>query len=110
VLEGFLAFQLPLTGRGVVCFHHETPLLERILEPVTRSLNPEAARSLLKVRADATAQKRVAELAEKCNEGTLSEAERSEYDMYIWAGKIVALLQANARTLLVKGVSEPHSR
>jgi hypothetical protein len=87
----------------------DAPLLERILEPVTRSLNQEAAQSLLRVRADVQAQARVAELAEKCNEGTLSEAERSEYEMYIWAGKIVALLQANARMLLAKGRSEPPS-
>ena len=87
----------------------EKPLLERILEPVTRSLNQEAARSLLRVRANAKDQARVAELAQKCNEGTLSEAERSEYDMYVWAGKIVALLQANARIILSKNASESYS-
>jgi hypothetical protein len=86
------------------------PLIERILEPVTRSLNQEAARSLLRVRADAKDRARVAELAEKCNEGTMTESERSEYDMLIWAGKIVALFQASARRLLAEAKSEPHSQ
>ena len=87
----------------------DIPVLNRILEPVTRSLNPEAARSLLNVRADASAQARVAELAEKCNTGTISDDERDEYEMYIWAGKIVALFQAQAKVLLAKDVSQPHS-
>jgi hypothetical protein len=87
----------------------DAPVLDRILEPVTRSLNPEAARSLLNVRADAGARARVAELAEKCNAGTMSEDERAEYEMYIWAGKIVALFQAQAKVLLAKDVSQPHS-
>jgi hypothetical protein len=77
-----------------------TPVLDRILDPVTRSLNAEAARSLLDLRADATTRARVAELADRCNEGVLSEDERAEYEMYIWAGKVVALLQAKARALL----------
>jgi hypothetical protein len=84
-----------------------TPVLDRILDPVTRSLNSEAARSLLKLRAGPQERARVAELASKCNEGTLSESDRAEYEMYIWAGKIVALLQAKARVLLAEGVAPP---
>jgi hypothetical protein len=84
-------------------------LLDRLLDPVTRSLNPEAAQALLQVRADAQAQARVAELADKCNEGTLSEGERAEYDTYVWAGRMVALFQAKARLLLSKGANPPRS-
>jgi hypothetical protein len=87
-----------------------TLLLEQILEPVTRSLNSEAAQSLLDVRADALTQAHVAELAAKCNEGTMSEAERAEYEMYIWVGRMVALLQANARALLAKDLAKSTSR
>ena len=87
----------------------DTPLLERLFEPVARSLNPEPAQSLFNVRADAKARARVAALAEKCHEGTLSEEERAEYEMYIWAGKLVALLQAKARALPAKGAKQPLS-
>ena len=48
----------------------EVAFLERILKPIASFLNAEAARSLLKVRADSKDQARVSELAEKCNLGT----------------------------------------
>jgi len=44
-------------------------LLERLLEPVSRSLNAEAAKELIKLKADPKTQARVDELARKCNEG-----------------------------------------
>jgi hypothetical protein len=77
-----------------------TEVLDRLLEPVGRCLSPRAARRLVGLRADDTAQKRVQELAEKCNEGTLSDAERSEYEAYIMAANVVAILQAKARARL----------
>jgi hypothetical protein len=75
-------------------------LLDRLLEPVGRCLSEEAARELASLRADAEAQARVSELAEKCNEGTLSAEERAEYESYVMAASIVAILQAKARARL----------
>ena len=75
-------------------------ILKRILGPVSSSLNDEAARKLIGLRADRKAQARVAELAEKCNEGELSPRERREYEMYVMAGHFVAILQAESRILL----------
>jgi hypothetical protein len=74
--------------------------LERILEPVSSSLNDEAARKLVGLKADRKARARVARLAEKCNEREFSPAERREYEMYVMAGHLVAILQAQARVLL----------
>jgi hypothetical protein len=75
-------------------------LLNRLLEPVGRCLSEEAARALVGLRADEEAQARVGELAEKCNEGTLSAEERAEYEAYVMAAGIVAILQAQARARL----------
>ena len=75
-------------------------LLERLLEPVSRSLNAEAARELIKLKADAKTQARVDELARKCNEGDLTSSERLEYERYVTAGNLVAILQAKARLIL----------
>ena len=75
-------------------------LLERLLEPVSRSLNAEAAKELIKLKADAKTQARVDELARKCNEGDLTPSERLEYDRYVTAGNLVAILQAKARLIL----------
>jgi len=76
--------------------------LERLLKPVSRNLNAEAARNLLRLKADAKTQARVDELAGKCNEGQLTAAERVEYEGYVAAGTVIAILQAQARLLLAK--------
>lgn len=72
-------------------------ILDRLLEPVSSSLNDEAARKLIGLKADRKAQVRVARLARKCNEGELTPEERAEYEMYVMAGDFVAILQAKAR-------------
>jgi hypothetical protein len=75
-------------------------VLERLLKPVSESLNAEAARKLIRIKADAETQARVDVLAHKCNEGELTDAERREYERYVTAGTMIAILQAKARLLL----------
>ena len=77
-------------------------VLERLLAPVSRCLNVEAARKLVRIKADAKAQARVSELARKCNEGELTPRERVEYERYVTAGNLIAILQAKARLLLAQ--------
>lgn len=77
-----------------------TRFLDRLLDPVVRCLSPRAARELVGLRGDEEIQARVRELAEKCNEGTLSAEERGEYEAYVMAANIVAILQAKARVRL----------
>jgi hypothetical protein len=77
-----------------------TRALNRLLEPVGRCLSTKAARALADLRADEEVQTHIRELAEKCNEGTLSAVERAEYEAYVMAGHIVAILQAQARARL----------
>lgn len=77
-------------------------LLERLLEPVSSSLNQEAARKLVGLKADRQVQARVAELATKCNAGELTSDERDEYETYVMAGEFIAILQAKARILLAR--------
>jgi hypothetical protein len=75
-------------------------VFEQLLEPVGRCLTPDVARSLLKLRAPLAAQARVEALADKCTAGALTPEEESEYDAYVWAGNLIAILQAKARALL----------
>lgn len=77
-------------------------MLRRLLDPVSSSLNEEAARRLVGLKADRKVQSRVTKLARKCNEGELTPAEHSEYESYVMAGDIVAILQAQARLLLAR--------
>ena len=73
-----------------------------MLDPVSKSLNVEAARKLVRLKADAKTQARVDELARKCNEGALTPSEKSEYERYVTAGNLIAILQAKARLILSK--------
>jgi hypothetical protein len=75
-------------------------VLERLLDPVSASLNDEAARKLLGIKADARTRAHVDKLARKCNEGELTPEERADYEMYVLAGDLIAILQAKARLLL----------
>ena len=80
----------------------DSPVFERLLEPVSRRLNADAAKKLVGLKADAKVQARVAELARKCNEGELTPAEAAEYDRHIAFTDFIAILQAKARLLLAK--------
>ena len=46
---------------------------------------------------------RIEELASKNTEGELTESERAEYEGYVYANKLVALLQAKAEKRLDNG-------
>ena len=76
------------------------PAMNELLRPLSRKLTPEFAHTLVGLKADATVQKRVAALAAKANEGTLSAEEKEEYHSYVLAGSMIAYLQAQARLLL----------
>lgn len=80
-------------------------MLDRMLDPVTRCLNADAARRIVSLRADPEAQRRMDVLAEKCNEGSLSPEERAEYEAYVAATNLVAVLQAKARIFLANSAA-----
>ena len=77
-------------------------LLDRILEPVSSSLNEEAAQKILALKADRKTQARVTKLAGKCNEGELTPEERREYELYLIANHFIAILKVKARVLLAR--------
>jgi hypothetical protein len=75
-------------------------VLDRVLDPFTACLTPEVAGRIADLRADEKTQARVDELADKANEGTLTDAEAAEYRQLVAAFDLVTILQAKARTLL----------
>ena len=64
-------------------------------------LSPDHAQQIADWKPDAQLEERVALLADKANEGELSDAERAEYEGYIDANDFVAVLQAEARYRLM---------
>lgn len=73
-----------------------------MLEPITRSLNVDAAKKLVRLKADAKVRARGAKLARKCNEGELTPEEATEYDRYLAFADFIAIMQAKTRLLLTK--------
>ena len=77
-----------------------TDTLDRLLDPVSRCLTPEAARALVNLRADPSIQARLDELADKNTENRLTPDEREQYDLYLSAISIITVLQSKARMIL----------
>jgi hypothetical protein len=57
--------------------------LDRMLDPLSDCLNVEAAQRIVALRIDLGIETRIAELADRSNEGLLTEEERAEYDSYV---------------------------
>jgi hypothetical protein len=71
--------------------------IDRLLEPLSNCIRGEGEQALLSLRADPGLQARIDNLAERCNEGSLTPAERDEYETYVRFGNFIAILQAKAR-------------
>ena len=85
--------------------NHTTAGLAKILDPVAECFTPEVANRVAELRVNPAVQARVEELAAKCNEGTITPEEMAEYDAYIQAMDVIAVLQKKARSLIV----HPHA-
>ena len=58
-------------------------VLDGLLDPLSRCLDAESARRVAEFRVAPLVQERIAVLAERANEGLLTEDERSEYEAII---------------------------
>ncbi len=79
---------------------HETTLLDGLLDPFGECLTPEVAEKLVKLQAGPEVVAGVEELAEKCNEGALTAAERAQYESYVHVNTVMTMLKAKARKFL----------
>ena len=79
---------------------HEHRILDQMLDPLGRCLTPDVASRIANLRANARTQRRLDELAEKNAEKTLTPREEAEYDAYVEALDVIAVLQAKARKVL----------
>ena len=75
-------------------------LLDRAIDPISECLTPAAATKIVDLRADEEMQCRIDELADKANQGSLSDEERTEYDQYLAWFHVITILQARARRVL----------
>jgi hypothetical protein len=75
-------------------------VLDQFLDPLSRCLDAGSARRVLALGVSAPVQERVDALAERANEGLLSDDERAEYEAFINAEDFVAILKLKARSQL----------
>jgi hypothetical protein len=80
-----------VTGMGVVA----TPL-DDLLEPFSRCLDAESALRVTEFRVDPVVQARIDILAERANEGVLSDDERTEYEALVNAADFISILKLKA--------------
>lgn len=76
--------------------------LAQILDPVVACFTREVAQRVASLQAPPEVQTRIEVLADKGNEGLLTPEETAEYDAYIRAMELVAVLQQQARALLAQ--------
>jgi hypothetical protein len=93
-----------ITPRG------EAAIWARLIESQPAELTPEAAKYLQGLRFTENDQARLQELADRSQDGTLSEDEGREFDSYLHIGNLLAVMQSKARLVLGGGgSSQPHS-
>jgi len=71
--------------------------LDGLLDPLSRCLDAESARRVIEMRIDPAVQSRLDVLAERANDGVLSDEERAEYEAFINVGDFISILKLKAR-------------
>ena len=75
-------------------------ILQQILDPFAECLTADAARKIVALRADPEMQAHIDGLAEKANEGTLTDEERADYEKFRATFHVVTMMQSRARKFL----------
>ncbi len=74
--------------------------LDGLLDPLSRCLDAESAQRVAEFRVDPAVQARIDTLAQRANDGVLSEEERAEYEACINAADFISILKLKTRRQL----------
>ena len=74
--------------------------LDRFLDPLADCFTPEVARRIIDLQTADDTRARLDVLRGKANEGTLSSAERLEYEEFVEAFDLMSILKAKAQAVL----------
>lgn len=85
----------------------ETEILSRVIGAENPDFTPAAARSILRLKFEASDRVRMDELAEKSRTGTLSDIEATQLEAYLFVGSILDLMQSRARQTLAGNADGP---
>jgi hypothetical protein len=71
-------------------------VLDSLLDPFSRCLDAESALRVTEFRVDQGVQLRIDALAERANNGVLSENESTEYESFVNAADLISILKLKA--------------
>lgn len=77
-------------------------VLDEILDPLAECFTADVARRIVAISLHPQKQARIDELAVKANEGALTDSERADYEAYIEALDLLAIVKAKARLTLAQ--------
>ena len=87
----------------------EAQLWARLMQAQRADLCPEAAEYLLSIGFEEADRRRMQQLADRSESGTLTVDERAELDSYLHVGNLLAFMQSRARVVLRrKPRNKPH--
>lgn len=72
-------------------------VLDALMEPLSRCLDAASARRVLDFRVSRPVQKRIDTLAQRANDGSLTDDERAEYELLINAADFISIIKLKAR-------------
>ena len=78
-------------------------ILDQLLDPFTQCLDAESARRVIDFGIAPAVQERLSVLAERANEGELSDDERTEYEALVNASDFIAILKLKAQRRMSLG-------
>jgi hypothetical protein len=87
---------------GVPATNREADIWARLIRAQRGELPAEAAKFLLSIAFEEDDKRRMLELADRAEAGTLTAEEEAEYDGYLHGGNFLATLQSKARQALSK--------
>ena len=78
----------------------DAAIMQRLVDPHRCGWTEQAARAVLQLSLSGEDRMRASELADKANEGSLTETQQSELESYLRVGAFVDLMQSKARLFL----------
>ena len=85
----------------------EAAIWARLMQAQKAELSSDAAEFLLTIHFEEADRKRMQQLAERSEAGTLTVEEQAEFDGYLHIGNLLAVMQSNARLVLRRKPNDP---
>jgi hypothetical protein len=97
----------PLMSSHALVPTREADIWARLMRAQNDELSTDAAQFLLSIDFEDEDRKRMSELAERSEAGTLTSQDQAEFDSYLHVGNFLAIMRSKARLALKPHGSRP---